>query len=82
MTHHKKRAKKAGVPYARYSRSEVVYLPTHCAICGKPYQRGDKRSLDHIIPLSHGGLDTRDNVQSAHKTCNELKNHQMQTTPS
>lgn len=30
-------------------------------------------SIDHIIPISHGGADTRANVQLAHLRCNIVK---------
>lgn len=50
-----------------------------CQICGKPVKY-DKRpenpvgaTIDHIIPLSKGGLHSMDNCQLAHRICNSLK---------
>lgn len=58
-----------------------------CAICGKEvdwndiYETEDGRkiclgnypSIDHILPISLGGLHAWDNVQLAHMRCNSLK---------
>ena len=62
-----------------------------CQLCGKPvdtedYQQdadgnfiaGNKYpSIDHILPISRGGVHTWDNVQLAHRYCNSLKQDQM-----
>lgn len=57
-----------------------------CAICGEPcdycdheerdgfFIAGDNYpSVDHIVPLSKGGMHSWDNVQLAHFKCNTLK---------
>lgn len=57
-----------------------------CKICGRrcnwddyTIKMGNKiagdwyPSIDHIIPLKHGGLHSWDNVQLAHRRCNYLK---------
>lgn len=50
-----------------------------CGICGeKIYPRHKwphplSPSIDHIVPLSRGGLHSFDNVQASHKTCNLRK---------
>ncbi|MBP9987992.1 MAG: HNH endonuclease [Ruminococcus sp.] len=58
-----------------------------CKICGKPCDLNDKYiddkgtiicgdnypSIDHIIPVSKGGIHSWDNVQLAHRKCNTLK---------
>ena len=57
-----------------------------CAICGKPCDINDYEyrdgvfiagnnypSVDHIIPLSKGGVHSWDNVQLAHRICNTKK---------
>lgn len=41
-------------------------------ICG-----GDYPSIDHIRPISKGGLHSWDNVQLAHRNCNTLKNDKV-----
>lgn len=53
-----------------------------CQICGMPVDKNardgrkiyrDYPTVDHIIPLSHGGLHVWDNVQLAHMGCNAMK---------
>jgi 5-methylcytosine-specific restriction endonuclease McrA len=47
------------------------------SICGGPMKFGprfkddpDQVSIDHIIPLSHGGPNSMDNYRLAHRRCN------------
>ena len=47
-----------------------------CGICGKSVTFFDF-TLDHIIPLSKGGLEHRSNIQIAHKTCNRQKDDRV-----
>lgn len=44
-----------------------------CAICGKPIETMKDCTIDHIIPISKGGLTTIENCQLAHKNCNVTK---------
>lgn len=50
-----------------------------CAICGEKVDMSvhsnhdDYPSIDHIIPVSKGGTHTWDNVQLAHRRCNNKK---------
>lgn len=57
-----------------------------CQICGEPVNWDDKKtinglvlcgnyypSIDHITPISKGGLHSWDNIQLAHRICNSLK---------
>lgn len=44
-----------------------------CAICGQPITDMKDCTIDHIIPLSHGGLTTLENCQLAHRQCNIAK---------
>ena len=52
----------------------------YCAICGLPVPPTSEPSntwaatVDHIQPLSKGGLHHRDNCQLAHRMCNSVKN--------
>jgi len=47
-----------------------------CGICGRKVNRRLKHpdpksvSLDHVVPLSHGGLHERANVRCSHLVCN------------
>lgn len=43
-----------------------------CGICGQPVDPAEA-TIDHIIPLSRGGTDARENLMCAHRRCNELK---------
>lgn len=42
-------------------------------INGKKYVRGKYPSIDHMIPISRGGMHSWDNVQLAHFSCNASK---------
>jgi 5-methylcytosine-specific restriction endonuclease McrA len=47
-----------------------------CKICGYPIVMANGRwgySIDHMLPLSKGGLHTASNVQLTHKICNNHK---------
>lgn len=43
-----------------------------CVKCGKSFRKGDM-DIDHIIPKSLGGGNTRDNLQCICKHCNRSK---------
>lgn len=43
-----------------------------CALCGE-YVEIEDASRDHIVPRAKGGGNGRDNIQLAHKSCNNLK---------
>jgi 5-methylcytosine-specific restriction endonuclease McrA len=50
-----------------------------CQLCGSVIDRTLTRTdrmgpnIDHIVPILHGGPDTPDNVQAAHRSCNSRK---------
>lgn len=52
-----------------------------CGICGEPVKlikKGRMRAtIDHIIPLSRGGLHSYANVQIAHWLCNVAKGNKL-----
>lgn len=59
------------VPLTREQlRARFALFGDSCAYCGK----GGKVSIDHVMPLSKGGLDEYRNVVPACKTCNSSKN--------
>ncbi len=43
-----------------------------CAKCGKSYRKGDM-DIDHILPKSLGGDNSRENLQCICKHCNRSK---------
>lgn len=47
-----------------------------CAICGRPITDMKDCTIDHIIPLSRGGLTTLENCQLAHCQCNLAKGNE------
>ncbi len=47
-----------------------------CGICDQPVEL-DAMELDHIVPLSRGGLHERSNCQPAHMTRNRRKHNRI-----
>lgn len=77
---YKKRAAKALVESEYYSVQEIYERDKwRCQICGKKvspklkWPHTKSASIDHITPLSKGGINTKDNVQLAHLGCNSAK---------
>lgn len=70
----------AGVEVVAYSRLDIFRRDNWtCGICGQPVDR-DARfphflspSIDHIVPMCHGGADRAENVRCAHWGCNLAK---------
>lgn len=56
------------------SRCGSVWQPG--AGCGKPIPAG-KETLDHIIPVTKGGLHCMENFQLMHRSCNTRKGNKM-----
>lgn len=48
------------------------HIVNNITVCGNMYP-----SIDHIIPISSGGLHSWDNVQLAHRVCNSRKNNKV-----
>lgn len=44
-----------------------------CQLCGRPIDDRFDLTIDHKIPRANGGSDEDDNLQAAHRFCNELK---------
>lgn len=76
----RRRARKASGAAEVFWRSEIFERDGWvCGICAKKIDRSLRWpdpmsvSLDHILPLAHGGEHTRANTQAAHLICNSLK---------
>jgi len=80
----RRRALKLGVERDEYTLTEIAARDQKiCGLCGKPVNMllsgmdMDGPTIDHVVPLSKGGNDTRSNVQLAHRSCNLRKNNKI-----
>ena len=46
-----------------------------CYICGMPFNSMKEITLDHLVPVSKGGIDELSNYGLAHLHCNQLKDN-------
>ena len=71
-------------PYAtRNQPYDATYIADRdgwkCSLCGDKISRSQRHpqpkalTMDHVIPLSKGGDDTRSNVKACHSLCNTVK---------
>lgn len=49
-----------------------------CALCGKPILNMKDCTIDHIRPISKGGLTTKDNCRLAHSWCNRIRGNNQE----
>ena len=77
---HQRRVRLQGGRFERFDYVEIFERDNWiCGICTKPINNKLKRpnpmsvSLDHIVPVSRGGGHVKENVQSAHLSCNISK---------
>jgi len=57
----------------RQHKKDLLWWNPHCAYCNKEL-KDYSCTLDHVIPLSVGGLDTRENLVLSCHNCNAAKN--------
>lgn len=74
------RAKKLGVESTLTVEEwkEIVHTSKNiCHLCGREisFKIGspDRISLDHVLPMSRGGTNTKENVLPAHRACNRSR---------
>jgi 5-methylcytosine-specific restriction endonuclease McrA len=66
---------KIGVARAMFKNMK---LPITCSICLKDIRFREDLTIDHITPRSKGGTSSLDNLQPAHKICNQKKGNTME----
>lgn len=58
-----------------------------CWLCNQPVPQDVKRrsklaaTRDHVVPRSHGGPDTADNLRLAHRKCNQGRGNRQIRVP-
>ncbi len=69
----RRKARKLGNGYEVYDRFAIYERDKGvCHICHRKVSRS-AFTLDHLVPLVHGGPDTAANVAVAHSTCNKRR---------
>ena len=48
-----------------------------CAYCGREFNSSSMPTRDHVIPLSRGGNNTKENIKPACKSCNSKKHTKL-----
>lgn len=76
----RRRAAKRGGASEPYTLAEIAVRDRmRCGLCGRRVPMDRKvpnplaPTIDHVLPISEGGDDTRANVQLAHFRCNNVK---------
>ncbi|WP_406730903.1 HNH endonuclease [Streptomyces sp. NBC_01794] len=76
----RRRAAKRGGASEPYTLAEIAERDGHrCGLCGDLVPMDVKvpealaPTIDHVVPVSRGGDDTKANVQLAHFRCNSVK---------
>lgn len=75
-----RRALEKGAKVSRVRRLQILERDEYvCQLCDLPTRRGavypawDYPAIDHIVPLTGGGVHDSSNWQTAHSFCNTLK---------
>lgn len=66
-------ASRSSVKRQQYIKYMKINGYIQCGICSLPIVNTDHVTVDHIIPKSKGGSNRVDNMQPAHRSCNEEK---------
>lgn len=76
----KRRARINNIHNTLTAKEWIDILEEHkykCAYCGKEFNLFDKPEKDHVVPLSKGGHNTKENVVPACKSCNLGKHNKI-----
>lgn len=60
-----------------FSASKNIAGEYVCAMCGERHRTRERLQIDHIIPMSKGGLTTADNLQVLCSACNMRKSDKI-----
>ena len=82
----KRRANEANIINTLTAEEWIEILKEYkfkCAYCGKKFTLFDRETRDHVIPISKGGNNTKENIVPACRSCNTKKyNKILLTKPS
>lgn len=86
----RKRQEKAWTQESKTISLQKLYERDHgvCWICGgacnynAEANDNDYPSIDHVVPIAHGGLDEWDNIRLAHRICNSARGVKRITRPA
>lgn len=80
----RRRALKRGLTAEKYTLAKIAGRDGYrCGLCGSSVDMTIKNphpwapTIDHIVPISLGGDDTRGNVWLAHRVCNLRKGNRV-----
>jgi 5-methylcytosine-specific restriction endonuclease McrA len=80
--HARRRAREMQAPVRDFTAQQWVMMKNlsdhRCVYCGRKMQR---LTMDHIIPLVHGGAHTWSNIVPACKSCNSSKRDRAPLCP-
>lgn len=78
----KRRARKAAVAdtFTRADWQSLIASAKRCHWCKKPFSRTNRPTHDHVVPISKGGGNTRENAVAACLRCN-LRKHARLINP-
>ncbi|PGH55922.1 hypothetical protein CRT60_21980 [Azospirillum palustre] len=68
-----KRAKRKRSKRIRQIKKIVERDGDACFFCGRSL--GDDITIEHLVPITHGGPDHRSNLVLAHHACNQRADH-------
>lgn len=78
--HFKRKAKEIECINTLTAREWIDILKQYkfkCAYCGKEFTLFDKATKDHVIPISKGGDNIKENIVPACKSCNSKKHDKL-----
>lgn len=67
-THEQRSPSTAALRDPAYQQARRQMLPAPCAYCGQPAD-----TIDHVIPVSAGGTNHRENLVPCCRSCNQRK---------